>query len=151
MAKSRRRGKNKAVPKQGAPEGKSVPPWAAAPKIGDRQISWKFSKTDSGGPWSWTEFPDDRLRELITKFANFETMDANALKHGRHWSLHPVDTLSKAARDRLIQIGRDDLDRLISFHLDGMARVWCCEYESIMFVLWWDPDHTVYPVEKKHT
>ena len=77
-------------------------------------------------------------------------MNVHALKSGPQ-SIHPLGSLPREVRSRLVAIGRDDLDRLISYHLGGRERVWCYDYDSIMFVLWWDPEHSVYPTPKKYT
>ena len=56
--------------------------------------------------------------------------------------------MDEAARDRLAEIGQDDLDELMSFRITGESRVWCIQDSAIMRVLWWDPHHGVYPIEK---
>ena len=146
----RRSRREKKVATPDAPTKKSVPTWAEAPNFERRPLSWKFSRADLQGPWAWAAFPAGRFAELFTKLAALETMNLNDGRRGPH-SIHPIESLPKATRARLLEIGRDDLDRLISFHLDGPGRVWCCEYDSVMFILWSDPDHTVYPTPKKHT
>lgn len=128
---------------------KTVPAWATAPTHGDRRLSWSFSAVDNGGTWAWSNLPDDRWPEIIKKLTSFETMDLHSLKNFR--SFHALSSLEKAAQQRLLDIDKDDVERLIAFHISGAERIWCREYDSIMFVLWWDPLHTVYKVAKKHT
>lgn len=63
----------------------------------------------------------------------------------------PVGKVSKDAKQRLREIGLDDRDTLFSFRLSGKQRLWGYREEAVLYILWWDPEHTVYPVAKKHT
>lgn len=110
-------------------------------------MSWSFGATDNGGEWAWSKFPPERWPELVQKLTSFERMDFQSLKNYR--SIHQLNSLEKEARLRLEEIRKDDLPRLTSYHLQGIERVWCADHDSIMFVLWWDPFHTVYRVGKK--
>ena len=60
---------------------------------------------------------------------------------------HPVnqDGMAKAAHDRLITIHKDDCDELWSLRVQGKPRIWAIPSENVMHVLWWDPEHEVYP------
>lgn len=62
-----------------------------------------------------------------------------------------VADLDKEARDRLVEIDLDDLDELWSLRLSGRERVWGTITRNVFSLLWWDPEHTVYPVSKKYT
>jgi hypothetical protein len=59
--------------------------------------------------------------------------------------------LSQAAKQRLIQLQRDDIETLYAWHVGGKERLWCAEFAGMMCILWWDPKHEVYPVPKKYT
>ena len=118
------------------------------PMIGDYPLAWRFSGCDRGGPFSWSGIDtDEKYREVIEKLHEFEIKTwAQLLDTGSH----PIETdrLAKVARDRLFKIERDDVDELMSFSLTGPNRVWCIQSGHIMRILWWDPAHQVYPVEK---
>lgn len=149
MAKGGGKKPKKAKLSAALPEKKAVPQFAIAPQHEGRHLSWSFSAVDNAGPWPWSGLLAARHAQVIKKLGSFETMDLHSLKNFR--SIHPVSSLSKEAKARLLDIRRDDLERLIAFHTTGVERVWCADYDSIMFVLWWDPHHTVYQVGKKHT
>ena len=59
--------------------------------------------------------------------------------------------LTHIAKGRLSELQRDDIEELYSWHISSKGRLWCAEYDGMMCVLWWDPEHEVYPVPKKHT
>ncbi len=59
-----------------------------------------------------------------------------------------VSDLCKAARQRLEEIGQDDIDELLSLRLSGKERVWGILSEGVCTLLWWDPEHQVCPSVK---
>lgn len=58
---------------------------------------------------------------------------------------------SATFQERLDALGYGDQDRVVSLRLSAKERVSGVMESGVLNVLWWDPDHTVYPVEKKHT
>lgn len=134
--------KPKAVEK---PKPERVPRWQKDPLIGgERPLSWRFSHRDANGPFGRHQIGPDDFHGVVTCLAEFE---------GKTWDQiiaagsHKIECarLCDAARTRLVDIGHDDLDEIMSFHLTGASRVWCVHDGSIMRVLWWDPTHQVYP------
>lgn len=91
------------------------------------------------------------LGEVLQRLKSFESMtwaeiDGPTGGHG-------VETrrISRAARHRLTEIQQDDAEVLFSLRVTGRRRVWGILDEHVFKVLWWDPEHEVYPVEKRHT
>ena len=62
-----------------------------------------------------------------------------------------VWTICPDARKRLEDLGYGDLKKIVSLRLSGKERIWGVMEEGVLAVLWWDPGHTVYPVEKRNT
>ena len=155
MAKREKRrrpaSKQPTIDKQPVATKKVPPAWVGRSVHDGDPISWRFSAADRDGPFPWTEFPPGRLRQLLTKFADYEGLDLNGLRKVR--SEHEPHTLEKEARDRLAVLGHETLDKVVSYHIQGRERVWCLTYpdSGIMFVLWWDPGHNVYRTPKRHT
>ena len=57
-----------------------------------------------------------------------------------------VEQLCQGARDRLIEIERDDTERLWELRIptnDGWRAWGSVEGDQIFNLLWWDPEHTV--------
>ncbi|MDI6790003.1 MAG: hypothetical protein Q8M92_06900 [Candidatus Subteraquimicrobiales bacterium] len=113
---------------------------------------------DMAGPWGCGNIcaQNGIVRDILSKLQDFETMtwaglEAKTGLKGKQNHLMPVDKICKEARDRLKKIKLDDLDELYSFRLSGMKRLWGKRENEIFYVIWWDPKHTVYPVQKKHT
>ncbi len=70
-------------------------------------------------------------------------------KHRNHTVL--VSRLSPEAQKRLREIKQDDLDELTSLRLSGRERVWGIRESGIFHLLWWDPEHRVFPTTRQHT
>lgn len=118
------------------------------PAIEGRPLAWRFSGRDGGGPYSWETLSEpSKFKAVLERLHEFET---------KQWSeiidagCHPIPKgqLCRDAQRRLSEIERDDLDELMSFRISGPERVWAIREQNIMRVLWWDPEHKVYPVEK---
>ncbi len=86
------------------------------------------------------------MEAVVTHLSSLETMTWNeivvsARKHNHYCD---VANLSKAARD---VIKEDFLaaDRVLSIRLTNLKRVWGIVEKGVLYLLWWDPDHQVYP------
>jgi hypothetical protein len=89
-------------------------------------------------------------RAVVDRLKHFESMTwVEILRTGSH-RINASD-LGKPARDRLVEIRQDDVDYLVSLRIDGPGRMWGILDERVLRILWWDPEHDVYPVEKRNT
>lgn len=124
-----------------------TPKWQREPIIdGHGPLSWRFSSHDRGGPFPWCFDDANKLVDVVDRLCGYEQLNwQQILSVGSH----PIEIadLCDQARQRLGEIDLDDLDELVSFRISGAERVWCIKDGSTMRVLWWDPNHSVYPVE----
>ena len=138
------------------PRAKETPAGWRQPRVrsGQRESlrSWRFSECDISGEWAWTNLYADAgtFSEVMHKLRDFEGLDMSALVRGGSHHV-PIDSLSPKAKKRLRQIGKDDVDELMSFRIGGKPRVWCIPSGMVMKILWWDPNHEVVPSTKKRT
>ena len=116
------------------------------------RLSWRLAGIDLGGPWSWRKTTAVELAMLHAKIRDFETMTADEVFGPNRGNKHiPVGNLAAQARDRLENLGLDDLDDLYELRLGGRTRLWGFRQSNVIHVLWWDPDHTVCPAPLRHT
>lgn len=81
----------------------------------------------------------------------FEGMTVSQLTtQGSHHRL-PVTSLSKEAQERLVTLQLDDINEVWSFRVNALKRFWCIKDQNVYALLWWDPEHRVYPVTKRNT
>jgi hypothetical protein len=55
-----------------------------------------------------------------------------------------VSQLSKAARET-IEADWQNAEQILSIRLTNLKRVWGLMDNGVLYLLWWDPDHQVYP------
>lgn len=123
------------------------------PESFDKQtIAWHLNVLDIAGHWGWRSCSEDHFWEVIlNKVRSFETMTwADILRGGNNHQVK-VYQICVEAQKRLVEIGQDDIDELYSLGLANKPRLWGIRDGRIFKVLWWDPEHTVYPSDKKHT
>ena len=101
-----------------------------------------------GGAWGWHVATTERLlKYIIPKLHNFESMTwADIPGTGSHEII--VDQICREAQDRLVEIDKNDEDTLFSLRLTGKRRVWGIRRGAILHLLWWDPEHSVYPTQR---
>jgi len=129
----------------------------------DRQeiekIAWRFSIVDLYGPWGWkSKAGKDWWSKIFPKLKDLESMtwaaimDASGGKsrgHGNNSHFVPVSKLAKQAKERLKEIGQEDLSDLFSLRLDGKTRIYGIRDGRALKLLWYDPSHTVCQVTNK--
>lgn len=115
--------------------------------------SWRFSTVDGDGPWSLSGCDAATFHGLVGKLRSFESMTCSELENGQTLKHYPVESLpTRAATDRLVALNLDDQTRISRLRLSGVQRLYgFLDEDSTFHILWWDPEHQVWPSEKKHT
>lgn len=68
--------------------------------------------------------------------------------HRKHHE-QPFDSVCAEAQSRLRDARHEAaFDELFRFRLAGPKRLWGFERAGTFYVLWWDPEHQVYPTER---
>ena len=107
---------------------------------------------DLNGPWGWLNLESkSKVEDIINKLKNYERLSWGEIEKSNQNHLIPLDRISKEARERLGEMQLYDLDSLFSFRLSGKERIWGWRYLGLFYIIWWDPEHKVYPVSKRHT
>ena len=116
-----------------------------------KKLVWKVARIDDNSPWGWNQITcPDFLRNIWDKMRNFETMAWSEIL-GRHHHAIAVNDIIQPAQNRLEQLGYDDQAELVSFRLSNTERIWAIRSGEEAFLLWWDPNHEIYPSALKHT
>lgn len=103
---------------------------------------------DFGGPWGWNKIKDSSILLTIQeRLKNVETMKWPEIEN-RHNHFIQVKNIGKEAKKRLREINLEDCDTLFSFRVSGKKRLWGIRDNEVLNILWWDPEHTVYPVKR---
>lgn len=106
---------------------------------------WTLGILDMDGRWGWSATSQDHLRRVRERLSSFETMTWTRIEQGTGSHQVGTDRLVKDARDRLTELGQDDIDQLFSLRIQGKIRVWGIRDGAALKVLWFDPHHEVCP------
>lgn len=108
--------------------------WGVSCSMGSLDIVLKYLKNLESMTW----------REILTTTAGRSN---NTRNHEIECSL-----IIKEAQERLCELNLDEYDVLCSVACSGKERIWgIIEDEGVFSILWFDRNHEVYSVSKKHT
>ena len=89
------------------------------------------------------------LKDIIPRLHDFESMTWKDVT-GKENHFIAVEQISGEAQKRLAEIDVKEAD-LFSMRFSAKERAWGVRDKAIFRFLWWDPEHKIYPVEKKNT
>jgi len=114
---------------------------------------WRVSLLETVEPFGWHTSEQGELLQVKQRFASFESMTWKQILCQAGYRNHFVsrDRLCADAQKRLREMGQDDVDSVISLGITQKSRVFGIMEHNVLKVLWWDPEHLVYPVEKPNT
>jgi len=115
--------------------------------------SWRVTLLQVADPWGWHNLNADELRSVHTRLREYEAKTWSHILINECYRNHRIEChkLCKDARERLSELHLDDLEQLISLRLSSRERVWGILENNVLSLLWWDPEHLVYPVFKHNT
>ena len=131
-----------------SPEQEKVPRHNSMEK--EKKPGWHFGTIDWDGNWGWGDIKREQMEKVVRYLGSIEQNTWHEIIGGKNHSI-PVQDIHKDAKKRLLKIKQDDIDDLISLRIEGKYRIWGIIDRNILKILWHDPNHTVYPVEKKNT
>jgi len=56
----------------------------------------------------------------------------------------PIEKIERGAQKRLQELGRQQFDSLFQINVRGKIRIWGIRDRAFFYLLWYDPNHTVY-------
>ncbi|GLW28387.1 hypothetical protein [Actinoplanes regularis] len=130
------------------------------PDAGEHKVTFSFHYADHGyqGPWSWPTAADaDELLQFLCNVSRSSWHEIRAQlagsKGGAHRKHHfqEVGTLSQPAQERLAQLRLVEVfgGDIFRFRVGNRKRLWGFIAAGVFYVLWWDADHAVYPLEDR--
>lgn len=123
------------------------------------RMTWCITKVDVEGAWSWGQQRqwsqqdyDNHINATLSSLAQltwFEILQMYADGRKRHHG-QALSTVESEAQDRWGQLDMvtDDLFR---FRLTGRQRAWGYRENAHFFMIWYDAEHKICPVERSHT
>jgi hypothetical protein len=103
-----------------------------------------LENVDLLGTWGWSKLREDHHVDLHTDLVEFETTPIHDLKRAKRLKSIGVVSLERRAKDRLKTLDYwNEIDPLWELVLPSNRRVWGDLRQSMFYVLWWDPGHSV--------
>ena len=68
----------------------------------------------------------------------------------RNHNISLLDLVSDAQK-RAAEISIDDFEELCSIAINSRMRIWGYIADGIFYIIWFDPEHEIYPTQKRHT
>lgn len=127
--------------------------------IMQKNMQWIADKKDNIGRWSWGVSRDqiDQDFNEISSFLNSLTSnrwyEILSQRSGEHYKHHEQEVFSieKEAIERWAELGLEEFDTAFRFRSGSTKRIWGYKIVDVFHLIWWDPNHKIYPTEKKHT
>jgi hypothetical protein len=117
---------------------------------------FRFDLVDVGGPWCPAKMGAESWATVLGKLRDFETMKVSAAFFsggypGKDYS-NVSDCLGNTIMSRLEEIEQDDAaDNIAALRLGGKLRLWGVRKGNEFSILWWDPDHGIWPSTLRNT
>lgn len=139
------------------PRGKEfVSPRSVLPdaETSDKRMAWRFCHVDHDGPWSFEKIDGSILRDLMAKLASFESMTVNEIfrngeEPGKHYDVEKLP--NPMSRERLEELSLSDMTKISRLRLGGKVRLYGFMEGNCFHVVWWDPEHQIWPSQKRNT
>ncbi|WP_155988904.1 hypothetical protein [Nocardiopsis sp. CNT312] len=150
------KGGRKKAPVPAEPPGKSPPDPGRLPRADSshERMCWRFEHVDHEGPWGFARVSGQDLCDLLRKLRDFERMSVRELFHqsGGLAKSYDVEGLpNKHARERLEHLRLADQTRISRLRMSGPGRLYGFVDANVFHVVFWDPEHRIWPSRKKHT
>lgn len=140
------------------PSGKKYPaidPNNAPESIKHKKPVWRMGLIDFEGYWGWGNVNNvAAIKSIQDKLKNFESMtwgeiESKLIKKGSPQNhFMPVNKIDKKARERLKELHLGDQESLYSLRFSGTERLWGIREAEILYIVWWDHNHSVYPISR---
>ena len=129
-------------------------------QIKSNYMVWVFNRAVINGKFSFSPNRSDmNTVEILSTIMEYnkktwpevenELHGSKNRKTKHHFIGESYDSFSKTAKEEVDRfLDEQDLDRLFSFRIDGKTRVLGIREGEKFFVMWFDPNHEFYPVQK---
>lgn len=112
-------------------------------------FSFEYADKDYNGAWSWaTEAEAHALLSFMSEVGKLTWAEIRPRKGKPPHHIQTIDTICREAQDRITELGIDHLvELLFRFGVGNKGRLWGFVINGVFYVLWWDRDHQVCPVD----
>lgn len=126
-----------------------------------QMVVWTVDGADLEGKWSWGADREwtahdwaGEIEPNLYEFSNLKWSEVCAQttgtkdRHFKHHSMQITDIVGEA-QNRWAHLDLDQFPEAFRFRLGGKKRLWGYRIKATFHVVWWDPEHMIYPTEPK--
>jgi hypothetical protein len=150
--------KSKQKPSPQAPSRKETPRTlpSGLPGAGNshERLAWRFTYADNGGPWGFGRVDGPALAQILGHLKKFESMTLNEVFHnggypGKDYDVEDIPAAE--ARACLEDLGLADQTKIWVLRCGGKPRLYGFLTGNVFDVVFWDPEHEIWPASLKRT
>ena len=124
-------------------------PKAIEPFDPQQTVKWCFRLFDRGISWHDDQHVEETFRAVAHLLKSYSGRTWGQIEQDRSRDhAIAISKLCKDAQKRLEDLKLDDYGPLWRFRFSGLKRIWGIRAGRYFQVLWWDPQHQVYPVNR---
>lgn len=145
-----------AVRAEGAPKDRTIRLGADPGSIYQMTMAWIDERADRKGSWSWGQARDwedaawtgvilpklEQFQRLLWREIESFTTDTG---HRMHHAM-AVDQICDESQNRLVELEKVEED-IYRFRLGNRRRLWGFRIVNVFEILWYDPEHNIYPTD----
>lgn len=115
-----------------------------------QHLRFRFNRVDLEGPWCLSKITREDHVALIKFMAATEAKTVAEVFDGHVGKDEDVAAGSPNAdaMARARQIYPEESERMASLHVSGKHRVWGLRHDPEFAVIWWDPEHEIWPTKR---
>lgn len=117
-------------------------------RVASRPIQFTFRLMDHDGPWSFDKITAEDSQQLFRFLGNIETQTVGELAAGTETGLYKEYDMGDCPNpEPLRRLGElyEGADAICRLRVDGKKRLYGIKQDHVFAVLWWDPEHEVWP------
>lgn len=114
-------------------------------------IAWRIGDVELAGPWPFSVMSLEQAQAIHRFLSEMEKRTWEDACFGKPVRQVRVRDAPEAVRKRLEETKRDDVDCLAELLMGGLPRIWGVRRGNACHLLWWDPEHKVWPSPKRRT
>ena len=107
---------------------------------------------DDGCEWSMGTMSEEDHRDFLTKLKQYERLSPQEAKQFKTFDIYQnFGDCPNPKATRRLEEKYEGCDTIARFRLNGKKRLFGVVYGNEFHILWWDPEHAVWPSKKRHT
>lgn len=111
------------------------------------RVCWRFKHADREGRWGLHHLTIEVWNQICERLVQLETMTVQELRESSVYTEYdlPNGGLHADVMARLEELSLGDMTKIGRFRISQKPRLYGFMEGNVFHVLWWDPEHQIYP------